>query len=163
MKYVLGLFGVILAIGIVVTIIGMCTARDHETSLAQTYDAPVATIYALVRDYEKYPNWRTGVKSMARDGDARYIEESAHGKIPYRIVEENINSRLVAKIDDASLPFSGTWTYEVSGKDGAAQLRITERGSVPNPLMRFFSTYVFSNEKTIRIYLDDVAKKVTAK
>jgi hypothetical protein len=100
---------------------------------------------------------------MARDDEARYIEESAHGKIPYKIVEENFNSRLVARIDDATLPFSGTWTFEINGKDGAAQLRITERGSVPNPLMRFFSTYVFSNAKTIRTYLDDVAKKVAAK
>ncbi len=163
MKYALVLFGVVLAIGLLITIIGMCTARDHETSLAQTYGVPVATLYALVRDYEKYPTWRTGVKSMMRDGDARYIEESAHGKIPYKIIEESINSRLVARIDDASLPYSGTWTYDITGRDGAAQLRITERGSVPNPLMRFFSTYVFSNEKTIRTYLDDVARKVAAK
>jgi hypothetical protein len=163
MKYALLLFGLILAIGLLITIIGMCTARDHETSLAQTYDVPVATLYALVRDYEKYPQWRSGVKSMTRDGEARYIEESVNGKIPYKLVEETANSRLVARIDDAGLPFSGTWTYEISGRDGAAQLRITERGSVPNPLMRFFSTYAFSHEKTIRTYLDDVARKVAWK
>jgi uncharacterized membrane protein len=163
MKYALLLFGLIFAIGLILTIIGMCTARDHETSLAQTYDAPVATLYALVRDYEKYPQWRSSVKSMTRDGEARYIEESANGKIPYKIIEETANTRLVASIDDPSLPFSGTWTYDITGRDGAAQLRITERGSVPNPLMRFFSTYVFSHEKTIRTYLDDVARRVAEK
>lgn len=163
MKYALVSVGLFLAVGIFITVVGVCTAKDHETSMTQSYDAPAKTIYELVRNYEDYPKWRTGVKSMTRDGAARYVEESAHGKIPYRIVEELPNSRLVSKIDDANLPFSGTWTFEVSEQNGKTQLRITERGSVPNPVMRFFSAYVFSHERTIRTYLEDVARKVDAK
>lgn len=163
MKYALVFLGVILAVGIVITVVGMCTARDHETSMTRAYNAPVKAVYDLVRNYEEYPKWRTGVKSMTRDGAARYIEESAHGKIPYQIVEELADTRLVSRIDDANLPFSGTWTFEVSEQNGKAQLRITERGSVPNPIMRFFSAYVFSHERTIRAYLEDVARKVEAK
>lgn len=163
MKYALVFLGVVLAVGILITVVGMFTAKGHETSMARSYSAPVKTVYDLVRNYEEYPKWRTGVKSMTRDGVARYVEESAHGKIPYRIVEELANSHLVSKIDDANLPFSGTWTFEVSEQNGKALLRITERGSVPNPIMRFFSAYVFSHERTIRTYLEDVARKVDAK
>jgi hypothetical protein len=163
MKYASLFLGVILAVGIFITVVGMCTAKDHETSMARAYNVPVKTVYDLVRNYEEYPKWRTGVKSMTRDGVARYVEESAHGKIPYRIVEELVNSRLISRIDDANLPFSGTWTFEISEQNGKAQLRITERGSVPNPIMRFFSAHVFSHERTIRTYLEDVARKVDPK
>ena len=102
MKYALVFLGVILAVGIVITVVGMCTARDHETSMTRAYNAPVKAVYDLVRNYEEYPKWRTGVKSMTRDGAARYVEESAHGKIPYQIVEELADTRLVSRIDDAN-------------------------------------------------------------
>lgn len=163
MKYALMSVAAIVAVAILITIVGMCTARDHETSMTRVYNAPLGKVYELVRNYEAYPGWRTGVKSMSKDGADRYVEESAHGRIPYRITEQIANSRVVSRIDDATLPFSGTWTFDISGTDGATQLTITERGSVPNPLMRFFSAYVFSHEKTIRTYLDDVARKLDGK
>lgn len=160
MKYALMFLVVVVAVVVSIVVIGMFTAKDHEISMARTYNASVKTIYGLVRNYDKYPKWRTGVKSMTRDGATRYIEESGHGKIPYRIVDDLENSRVVSSIDDATLPFSGTWTFEITEQGGKTQLRITERGSVPNPLMRFFSAYVFSHERTIRTYLDDVARQV---
>nr|WP_315393086.1 SRPBCC family protein [uncultured Duganella sp.] len=163
MKYALMVLGMVLAVGISIAVVGMCTAKDHETSMARDYNASAKTVYALVRNYEDYPKWRTGVKSMARDGELRYIEESGHGKIPYRIVEERENAHMVSRIDDATLPFSGTWTFDIAEQDGKTQLRITERGSVPNPIWRFFSAYVFSHEKTVRTYLEDVARQIDGK
>lgn len=163
MKFALITVAVVTLVVVVVFVVGAMTPKDHQLSLSQDYPVPAATLYQLVRNYEAYPGWRTGVKSMQRDGDLRYIEESSHGKIPYKIIEDQTNKRVVAKIDDASLPFSGTWTFEISDHHGNSQLRITETGSVPNPLMRFFATYVFSPEKTMRTYLADVTSKLQQK
>lgn len=159
MKFAMIAVSVIVVIAAIVFTMGMLAPRDHKLSLTQDYPVPVTSLYQLVRDYEAYPGWRTGIKSMQKDGELRYIEESGHGKIPYRIIEDKINLLIVSKIDDPTLPFSGTWTFEFSDKNGHSQLRITEAGSVPNPLMRFFATYVFSHEKTMRTYLDDVERK----
>ncbi|MBI3726715.1 MAG: hypothetical protein HY254_00110 [Burkholderiales bacterium] len=163
MKFAMIAAAVIFVIAAIVFTMGMLAPKDHELSLSQDYPVPVSALYQLVRDYEAYPGWRTDIKSMQKDGELRYIEESGHGKIPYRIIEDKINQLIVSKIDDPNLPFSGTWTFEFSDKNGHSQLRITEAGSVPNPLMRFFATYVFSHEKTMRTYLDDVERKFKQK
>ncbi len=163
MKFALVAAGIILLLGLIVFTMGMLTPKDHKLSLSQDYPVPVGTLYQLVRDYEAYPHWRTGIKTMQKDGELRYIEESGHGKIPYRIIEDKAGQLMVSKIDDPSLPFSGTWTFEFIDKNGNSELRITEAGSVPNPLMRFFATYVFSHEKTMRTYLDDVDRKFKQK
>lgn len=163
MKFAMIAVSVIVVIGLIIFTMGMLAAKDHKLSLSRDYPIPVTSLYQLVRDYEAYPGWRTGIKSMQKDGELRYIEESAHGKIPYRIIEDTGNQLIISKIDDPSLPFSGTWTFEFSDKNGHSQLRITEAGSVPNPLMRFFATYVFSHEKTMQTYLDDVERKFKQK
>lgn len=163
MKFALLSLTIIVLMGIVIVVMGMLAPKDHQLSLSQDYPVPASTLYQLVRNYEAYPGWRTGIKSMQRDGELRYIEESRHGKIPYRIIEDQPDTRIVSRIDDPDLPFSGTWTFEISGNHGSSQLRITEAGSVPNPLMRFFATYVFSHEKTMRTYLDDVERKFKQK
>lgn len=163
MKFAMIAVSVIVVIALIIFTMGMLAPKDHRLSLIQDYPIPVTSLYQLVRDYEAYPGWRTGIKSMQKDGELRYIEESGHGKIPYRIIEDKTNLLIVSKIDDPALPFSGTWTFEFSDKNGHSQLRITEAGSVPNPLMRFFATYVFSHEKTMRTYLDDVERKFKQK
>ncbi|MES2038725.1 MAG: hypothetical protein V4495_12910 [Pseudomonadota bacterium] len=163
MKFAMIAISVIVVLALIIFTMGMLAPKDHKLSLSQEYPVPVTKLYELVRYYEAYPNWRTGIKSMQKDGELRYIEESGHGKIPYRIIEDKSNQLIVSKIDDPDLPFSGTWTFEFSDKSGNSQLRITEAGSVPNPLMRFFATYVFSHEKTLRTYLDDVERKFKQK
>jgi len=163
MKFALIAAGLILLLGLIVFTMGMLAPKDHQLSLSRDYPVPVSTIYQLVRNYEAYPSWRTGIKSMQKDGDLRYIEESGHGKIPYRIIEDKGSQVIISKIDGPDLPFSGTWTFEFSDMNGQSRLRITEAGSVPNPLMRFFATYVFSHEKTMRTYLDDVERKFKQK
>src|SRR4051794_21438062 len=85
--------------------LGKSSPVEHEASLAQMYMASPETIYRLVRNIEGYPGWRTGVTAVSRDEQGRYVEESKHGKIPYVVVEDEPNARLVTRIDGAALPF----------------------------------------------------------
>ncbi|HYD79867.1 MAG TPA: SRPBCC family protein [Paucimonas sp.] len=163
MKIILILTGVAVAVVLAIVALGMAAPKDHEVSLERDYAVPAEKIYKLVRAYEDYPSWRSGVTAVTRDGDDRYIEESGHGRIPYKIVEQRPHARLVSQIDDPGLPFSGTWTFEIIDRGDACRLRITETGSVPNPVFRFFSTYMFSHEETIRVYLADLARKLGEK
>lgn len=68
-------------------------------------------------------------------------------------------SRLVGRIADPKLPFGGTWTFEITPTPEGANLRITERGWVSNPMFRLLSRFVFGYTSTIDSYLRSLAKK----
>ncbi|MEO8579641.1 MAG: hypothetical protein ABI469_05290, partial [Gemmatimonadales bacterium] len=83
-------------------------------------------------------------------------EVGSNGSILYEIQDAVPNQRLVTKIADPSLPFGGTWTYELSPRGDSTTLRITEDGEVYNPVFRFLSRFFMGHTATMNKYLDDV-------
>ena len=145
---------------VVCVALGARTPRDHVATLSRTYGVPARALYELLRDEQAYPAWRSGVRAVKQESAQRYVEYTRHGAIPYRILEDAPYRRLVVAIDDPKLPFAGTWTFDIVEDAGCSQLRITEHGSVANPLVRFFARYVMGEERTIRTYLADVGKRL---
>jgi len=66
---------------------------------------------------------------------------------------------MVTRITDDSLPFGGTWTYEIAPADGSATLRITERGFIKPALFRFMTRFFFGYTSTMETYLKNLGKK----
>ena len=75
---------------------------------------------------------------------------------------EQAGRRLVTKIADDSLPFGGTWTYELSrpSAGNGAVLRITENGEVKNVVFRFISRFILGQTATMDTYLRDLGRKL---
>ncbi len=67
-------------------------------------------------------------------------------------------TRLVQRIADPDLPFSGSWTYEIEPVTGGATLTITENGEVHNPIFRLMSR-LFGLGKTAEDYLEALGQK----
>lgn len=121
-------------------------------------------MFAIINDFASAPGWRTGVKSVRVEEDGtRYVEESNHGPIPYRVIERVPDSRLVTEIDSETLPFDGRWTLEIRSMPNGSESSITENGFVGPPLFRLLSVFVFGHETTIRQYLDDLEKRARSK
>ena len=140
---------------------GTLLPKAHETRISREFPAPAETIFAKTSDFKSYPNWRTGTKSVSVEASDRFIEDGANGVTPYRVTVFERPKKIVTQIDDSSLPYSGTWTFEVSiVDDNRSLLTITENGQVPNPFFRFASRYIFTHEKTILVYLADLGKLV---
>ena len=59
-----------------------------------------------------------------------------------------------------SLPFSGTWTYELRPSGSGTELTLTEDGEVANPIFRVMQKLFFSPYGTIDTYLADLQKRV---
>jgi len=74
-------------------------------------------------------------------------------------VEMTPPRKLVNRIADSSLPFGGTWTFEIQPVADGATLRITENGFVTNPVFRFVSRFVLGYTSEIEKYLRSLAKK----
>ena len=49
--------------------------------------------------------------------------------------------RFATTIDDASLAFGGSWTFDLAPAGSGTVLTITEAGEVYNPMFRFFGLF----------------------
>ena len=78
----------------------------------------------------------------------------------YKVEERRPGSRLVTRIDYASLPFGGTWTLDVKPVAAGTELTITEDGEIYNPIFRVMSKIVFSPYETIDTYQADLRKRL---
>ena len=95
-------------------------------------------------------------------GKARFREHLADGPIVMTVGEQSPPSRFVTKIDDASQPFGGTWTFEiVPVSEGRTRLTITERGEIYNPIFRALARFVFGYTSTMDSFLKAAGPKLT--
>ena len=149
---------VLVVIILVVVIVGLSLPVGHTASRQATLQAGPAQVFAVLADVERYPAWRSDVKSVEVLSRAplRWIEHGSNGTITFEQIESDAPHRIVGKIADARLPFGGTWTYELAPSGGGTTLTITERGEVYNPVFRFMSRFVFGHTATIDRFIADL-------
>jgi Polyketide cyclase / dehydrase and lipid transport len=153
----------LVALVAIAAIVGLFLPKGHRASRTVGYSAQPPAVFAAITDFASFPQWRTDVKSVTmlpEDGGVRFQEEGAHGTVTYRVEERTPDSRLVTRIDDPTLPFGGTWTFEVKPAAGGSELTITEDGEVYNPLFRVMSRLFFSPYDTIDTYQADLRKRL---
>lgn len=150
----------------VVVVAGLFLPKSHHVSRTVVYRAPAAAVFAAITDFAKFPEWRSGVKSVEvlsnAGGMTRFREEGPHGPVTYRVENRIPDSRLVTRIDDPSLPFGGAWTLELKDVAGGTELTITEDGEIYNPIFRVMSKLFFSPYDTIDTYQADLRKRLKA-
>ena len=165
MKYVWIGGGVIMLLVLAVLVIGYTLPVKHTATGEASFKATPETLFALITNVEAFPTWRSDLKSADRvastDGKQRFREVSSDGTIIYVLESVEPGRRMVTRIDDKTLPFGGTWTYELTpGPGGRTSLRITEDGEVYNPVFRFVSRFMMGHDSTIRKYLAAVGRQV---
>ena len=160
MKAILVILGVLAALVLVMAIVGWFLPADHVATRTCTFAFPREVVWKVIRDVEYAANWRADVKRVELvpdvGGKPGYREHGAHRAVLYAIDEDVAPSRLVTRIADPNLPYSGAWTLELVESGGGCELTITERGRVTNPIFRFLSNTVFSTTSTMERYLDDL-------
>ena len=147
-----GLVGLV----VLMSLIGLALPRDHRASRRATLAKSPELVWRAISDVDAYPSWRRGLERIERLSPTSFREHGSHGAITFAIDVEEPPSRRVTRISDDTLPFGGTWTYEL-GPDGAGSiLTITEDGFVKNPLFRLLSKTVFSQTATFERFLADL-------
>ena len=87
------------------------------------------------------------------NGFVRFREVSKDGSVTYEVVEDIPGEKLVTRIVDRDLGYSGSWRYEFSPAGSGTRIRITEDGEVSNILFRFLSRFVFGHTINLDGYL----------
>ena len=162
MRYLLIAAAILGALVLLVLAIGWSLPVKHTAASGVTINTAAGPIYNLITDVERYPQWRSSVERTERlpdsAGKTRFREVGSDGTILYEVESAEPNRRIVTRIADRSLPFGGSWTYELIPRGDSTTLRITENGEVYNPLFRFVSRFVMGHTRTIDTYLSDVAQ-----
>jgi len=164
MRYVLMIAGAVVVVVLVVLLVGWMLPVSHRATRDATYRATPDQLFKLITDVKSFPQWRPSVREVevlpAVNGHPQFREIGKNGSILFEIASVVPNQRLVTRIADRSLPFGGTWTYEITPRGDSTNLRITEDGEVYNPVFRFVSRFVFGHTATIDEYLRDVGRRV---
>ena len=117
MKYVLIVAGILAAIILIIVVIGFALPVKHTATTEATINAPPRSVYTLITDVDGFPKWRPSVKRVEHlpesAGKTRFREVGGDGTILYEVESAEPDRRLVTRIADRSLPFGGSWTYEL--------------------------------------------------
>lgn len=164
MKIVLIVLAVLVAVVVVVIAIGYSLPVKHsavrEVRLRQT----PAAIFGVITDNRAAPSWRSSVKTVEvlpdSGGKRRFREIGSDGSILFEVERAVPDRQLVTRIADPSLPFGGSWTYDLIPDGDSTTLRITEDGEVYNAFFRFVSRFVMGHTRTIDRYLQDLTNRL---
>ena len=163
MKIALIVLGIIVALVLLVVAIGYTLPQKHHAARQVTLKAPPAAVFDAITTPADFPLWRAKVTKVemltSPNGRLRYRELGGDGPILYEVDESTRPSRLVTRIADTSLPFGGTWTFDLSPAASGTTVRITEDGEVYNPIFRFVSRFVMGHHATIDVYLGDLGRR----
>jgi len=161
---ILSMVSVLALLGGVVALIGSRLPVSHMATRSMVLHRPAAELYKMVRDVKNSPSWRSDVKSVELLGDVNgklnYRERGSQGEVTYELIEDVPNQKIVTRIPEQGLGYSGTWTTMFAPEEGGTRVTITENGEVSNVLFRFMSRYVFGHTSTIDGYLTSLAKAV---
>ena len=161
MKWILIIGGTLVVLAGLAALIGAMLPLRHHSSRKARYRVSPEALYAVLAGP---PDWRTGVKGFGALPDAggrkRWWEQDSHGqKITFEMVEDAAPRRLAVRIADRSLPFGGTWTFDIAPSDGGSELRISEDGEIYNVMFRFMARFMFGYNGSIETYLRDLGVK----
>ena len=154
-------------VGVVVLVfgIGSMLPRAHSVSRMAHFNRSPREIWMVISDFSEQPTWRDDVRSVERvaghAGRDVWRETDRRGRfMDFETVEFVPPRRLVRRIANDNLPFSGTWTMEVAEFGEVTALTVTEDGEIDNPALRFISRFVMGQTATIDQYLRALGKKL---
>jgi Polyketide cyclase / dehydrase and lipid transport len=163
MKLALIIVASVFTVVAVVLIVGAVLPRSHVVSRRIILHRSPNEIYQSVRDFNAAPSWRSDLERVemiaTTDNHVRFREYAKHGAVTYELVEDQPGERMVTRIADLNLGYSGTWTYTFTKDAAGTRVQITEAGEVSNLLFRFMSRFVFGQSGTIEKYLIALGEK----
>jgi hypothetical protein len=159
---VIGLIGVVALVVGIAALVGSTLPQAHVASRSILLRQSPQSVYAVVRDFGSAPKWRDDVKRLdvdaRQDGRVYFREEGSNDTVNYELVEDVPAQRMVTRIRDTDLGYSGQWTYTFAAENGGTRVTIREDGEVSNVLFRFMSRYIFGHTATIDAYLRSLAR-----
>ena len=153
---------IVLALGLI-ALLGSRLPKEHSATRSVLLHKSPESVYAVTRDFASMPKWRADLRQVKvtteGNGPLRFREEGKHGAVNYELTEDVPGRRMVTRITDTDLGYSGKWTYVFAAEGADTRVTITEDGEVSNVFFRFLSKYAFGHTGTIDDYLTSLGKQ----
>jgi uncharacterized protein YndB with AHSA1/START domain len=163
MRWLLVILAAVAGVVLLVVVVGMLLPKEHTARSHATINAPPDSVWRALTDVAAFPAWRDDVSRVemlpSANGRKGWREIGKHGAITFEESAADPPRRLVARIADPTLPFGGSWTYDVASEAAGSRVTITEDGVVHNPVFRFMSRFVFGHHATQEAYLRALGRK----
>lgn len=163
MKLFLIIVAIVFALIIAMLVIGAVLPKNHVASRQVVLHRSPDEVYQTVRDFSSASTWRPDLERVetiaTTDNQVRFREHGEQGAITYDLIEDRPGEKIVTRIADLDLGYSGTWTYSFTKEAAGTRVQITEAGEVSNILFRFLSRFVFGHTSTMEKYLAALGKK----
>ena len=163
-KWLLIIVGALALLTVLCLLIGVFLPERHIATCSAVYQQPPQALWDAITRYQDFPTWRRDLESVRESpgpaGELGWIETSSFGDLPLVVTESVPGQRLVTLISDDSLPFGGTWTYELSAEpSGGTRLAITEDGVIRNAVFRFMARFLIGMTQTMEDFLVDLGRR----
>jgi uncharacterized protein YndB with AHSA1/START domain len=147
--------GVLVVAIVVMVAIGATLPVEHTVARRVRLPVDRQRVWDTLTDVAAFPSWRPRVRRVDVLGTdpSRWREIGKDGRITFETVESAPPARLVTEITDLSLPFGGSWTYELEPDGDGCVVTVTEHGQVRNLVFRFMSRFVLGHTAAIDGYL----------
>jgi uncharacterized protein YndB with AHSA1/START domain len=163
MKWVMFALGGIVVLIALAAGIGMMLPKGHvavhELRLAQ----PPESVWAVVTDFAKQPEWSALVESSERiadiNGHPAWRENFGGFTADMETAEWEPPRRLVRVVHAQNAGFRGSWTWELAPEETGTRLVITERGEVDNPIFRLMGK-LMDQSATARKYGEALQRRL---
>jgi uncharacterized protein YndB with AHSA1/START domain len=163
MRWLLVVLAAITGVVVLVVVAGMLLPKEHTARSHATINAPPDSVWRALTDVPAFPTWRDDVSRVemlpSTNGRKMWREIGKHDVITLEESAAEPPRRLVLRIADPTLPFGGSWTYDVAPEAAGSRVTITEDGVVHNPVFRFMSRFVFGYYATQEAYLRALGRK----
>jgi uncharacterized protein YndB with AHSA1/START domain len=144
--------------------VGSLLPESHVASRTRYYTKTPDQIWNVITNVEEFAAWRPGLQSAERlppvDGRVRWREKTKYDAMTMEVMQSVQAQKLVTRIADQGLPFSGTWTFELKPVTGGTDLTITEQGEINNPIFRFIARFVIGYTSTMDKYHEGLGRRL---
>lgn len=143
-------------------LIGLMLPQGHVVSRAATYSVPPEDVWSAITGYEDQPAWRSGLERVERVAgrDHTWQEVPITGRpLTLATVHCEAPRRLVRRIVDPELPFGGSWMFTLEQGGAGTTVRITEKGEIYSPVVRFVARIFRDPARTVETYLRDLGRR----
>lgn len=150
----------LVALALIAAGIGATMDPDHVVAREATFARTPEEVWSVITRFDQTPTWRSNVDGVQiESGDPiMFVEMNEQGPLPLEVTEQEAPTKMVLEATDYTLPFTGKWTFELAAVEGGTTLKITERGTIHNPLFRFVARVFSDPAETAETYLVDLGK-----
>jgi hypothetical protein len=161
LKWIVVVIFLLLAVVGLIAVLGSQLPEQHTVSRTAQFQQSPRQVWDVISGP---PTWRPEVRRyevITADPHRKWVEYGRHGeKMTYEVVESDPPRKLITRIADPSLPFGGTWTYEITPTASGSQLTITENGEIHSAVFRFVARYLQGYTATLDNYLKALRTKL---